>query len=123
MAPWSLVPIKTNSWCREVGFTGSVFDESSLTKENQNGSLPFKTLKAEITQETVDFFVSDAEGDPDCPTDGFSPIDQALVALRQGKVGYPNSPIISLVSGHNSFTLLICEEFCEFSGLVCNCCR
>ncbi|RZC92937.1 hypothetical protein C5167_007259 [Papaver somniferum] len=85
VAPWSLVPIKTNSWCREVGFTGSVFDESSLKKENQNGSLPFKTLKAEITQETVDFFVSDAEGDPDCPTDGFSPIDQALVALRQGK--------------------------------------
>ncbi|KAI3937971.1 hypothetical protein MKX01_027898 [Papaver californicum] len=108
LAPSSLVPIKTTSWFREVGFTGSVFDGSS--KENQNGSLPFKTLKAEITKETVDFFVSDAEGDPDCPTDGFSSIDQALVALRQGKVGSSYSPIISLVSVHNSLTLLICEE-------------
>jgi len=38
-------------------------------------------------QETGDFFVSDAEGDPDKPTDGFSSIDQAINALREGKVG------------------------------------
>ncbi|OVA18268.1 hypothetical protein BVC80_1835g700 [Macleaya cordata] len=95
--PQNLVP-RLSSVCRAVGFTGiggeNVFDESSL-KENQNGSLmgsleestvvPFKTLTAEITQETVDFFVSDAEGDPDCPSDGFSSIEQALTALRQGK--------------------------------------
>lgn len=46
-----------------------------------------QTVGAEITQETGDFFVSDAEGDPDKPTDGFSSIDQAITALREGKVG------------------------------------
>ena len=30
--------------------------------------------------------MSDAEGDPDKPTDGFSSIDQAINALREGKV-------------------------------------
>jgi hypothetical protein len=45
-----------------------------------------RTVGAEITQETGDFFVSDAEGDPDKPTDGFSSIDQAITALRE-KVG------------------------------------
>ncbi|KAF5954161.1 hypothetical protein HYC85_007017 [Camellia sinensis] len=46
---------------------------------------PFGTLDAEITPETIDFFVSDAEGDPDCPSEGFSSIEQALNVLRQGK--------------------------------------
>lgn len=32
------------------------------------------------------FFVSEAEGDPDCPTEGFSSIEHALHTLRQGKV-------------------------------------
>ncbi|OEL31051.1 putative monofunctional riboflavin biosynthesis protein RIBA 3, chloroplastic [Dichanthelium oligosanthes] len=45
----------------------------------------FRTVGAEITQETGDFFVSDAEGDPDKPTNGFSSIDQAINALREGK--------------------------------------
>ncbi|XP_076944853.1 monofunctional riboflavin biosynthesis protein RIBA 3, chloroplastic-like [Bidens hawaiensis] len=45
----------------------------------------FKTVDAEITPETIDFFVSDAEGDPDCPTDGFSSVEDALSDLRQGK--------------------------------------
>jgi len=47
----------------------------------------FRTVGAEITQDTRDFFVSDAEGDPDKPTDGFASIDQAINALREGKVG------------------------------------
>lgn len=76
---------------------GNLFDESTL-KMNENGSVlgeidessasaSFGTLDAEITPETVDFFVSDAEGDPDCPSKGYSSIEQALNALRQGKVG------------------------------------
>lgn len=46
----------------------------------ENGSL----LSAEIT---IDFFVSETEGDPDCPTKGYSSIGEALNALSQGKVG------------------------------------
>ncbi|XP_043708793.1 monofunctional riboflavin biosynthesis protein RIBA 3, chloroplastic isoform X2 [Telopea speciosissima] len=74
--------------------TGRWFDEVPL-EGNENGAVPgalnesavapFETLNAEITPETIDFFVSDAEGDPDCPSKGFSSIDQALNALRQGK--------------------------------------
>ena len=74
-----------------------MFDKSPL-RGNENGyvldplegpaSAPFGTLDAEITPETYDFFVSDAEGDPDCPSDGFSSIEQALNTLRQGKVAY-----------------------------------
>ncbi|XP_034929583.1 monofunctional riboflavin biosynthesis protein RIBA 3, chloroplastic [Populus alba] len=73
---------------------GSVSDESFL-KGSENGSLlgafdesasaPFVTLEAKITLETIDFFVSDAEGDPDCPTEGYSSIEQALHTLREGK--------------------------------------
>lgn len=76
---------------------GNVFDKIPL-KANENGSVlgalegptsaPFGTLDAEITPETIDFFVSDAEGDPDSPSEGFSSIEQALNTLRQGKVAY-----------------------------------
>ncbi|CAG7892210.1 unnamed protein product [Brassica rapa] len=45
----------------------------------------FDNVDAELTPETVDFFVSDAEGDPDCPTQGYSSIELALQSLRQGK--------------------------------------
>ncbi|KAL6011232.1 putative monofunctional riboflavin biosynthesis protein RIBA 3, chloroplastic [Asimina triloba] len=73
---------------------GNLFGGGSL-KGSENGSLldafdesgaaTFGTLSAQITPETVDFFVSDAEGDPDCPSDGFSSIDRAIDALRSGK--------------------------------------
>ncbi|KAI5603318.1 hypothetical protein POPTR_001G234900v4 [Populus trichocarpa] len=79
--------------CWAIG-GGSASDESFL-KRSENGSLlgafdesasaPFLTLDAEITPETIDFFVSDAEGDPDCPTEGYSSIEQALNTLREGK--------------------------------------
>ncbi|KAK4780198.1 hypothetical protein SAY87_016304 [Trapa incisa] len=83
-------------WALGMSGTGSEngFDDNSL-KGGKNGSLlgtidesasvSFRTLDAEITQETVDFFVSDAEGDPDCPSEGYSSIDQALNSLCQGK--------------------------------------
>ncbi|GMY10769.1 monofunctional riboflavin biosynthesis protein RIBA 3, chloroplastic isoform X1 [Fagus crenata] len=74
---------------------GNLSDDSNL-KGSQNGSVlgtfddesasaPFGTLDAEITPETIDFFVSDAEGDPDCPSEGYFSIEQALNTLRQGK--------------------------------------
>ncbi|MED6181849.1 Monofunctional riboflavin biosynthesis protein RIBA 3, chloroplastic [Stylosanthes scabra] len=95
-----------NSASCAVGFSAlgvdDFFDDNSnLKRNNENGSLlgdasrefsssssssvPFGTLNAEITQETTDFFVSDTEGDPDCPSKGYSSIEQALNALRQGK--------------------------------------
>ncbi|KAK9101249.1 hypothetical protein Scep_024679 [Stephania cephalantha] len=73
---------------------GDLFEESSVKgKENgpvlggldESSTAPFGTLDAEITQETIDFFVSETEGDPDCPSEGFASIDQALETLRQGK--------------------------------------
>lgn len=66
---------------------GNSFDDQMPLESSENGSLPlFGTLSAEITPETTDFFVSDAEGDPDCPSEGFSSIGEALTSLRQGKV-------------------------------------
>ncbi|XP_010535521.1 PREDICTED: monofunctional riboflavin biosynthesis protein RIBA 3, chloroplastic [Tarenaya hassleriana] len=87
-----------NASCWKIKVDGNsdhkVFDESSM-REIENGSLPgaleestsasFTAFDAEITPETVDFFVSDAEGDPDCPTEGYSSIEHALMALRKGK--------------------------------------
>ncbi|GAV57873.1 Ribosomal_L23 domain-containing protein/GTP_cyclohydro2 domain-containing protein/DHBP_synthase domain-containing protein/Ribosomal_L23eN domain-containing protein [Cephalotus follicularis] len=79
--------------CWVVGVSGNLSDDS-LLKGNENGSLssafdesasaPFGTLDAEITPETTEFFVSDAEGDPDCPTEGYCSVEQALNSLRQG---------------------------------------
>nr|TKS07941.1 hypothetical protein D5086_0000105910 [Populus alba] len=79
--------------CWAIG-VGSASNESFL-KGSENGSLlgafdesafaPFVTLEAEITPETIDFFVSEAEGDPDCPTQRYSSIEQALHTLREGK--------------------------------------
>lgn len=86
-----------NSTCCAVGFSAVGVEDDSNLKNNENGSLlgalnnesnssaPFGTLDAEITPETTDFFVSDAEGDPDCPSKGYSSIEHALNALRQGK--------------------------------------
>lgn len=77
---------------------GNLFNDPNL-KATENGSLLggldesasstplIGTLDAEITPETIDFFVSDAEGDPDCPSEGYSSIEQALNTLQQGKVG------------------------------------
>ena len=64
-------------------------------KDNKNGPVlqglngsatSFRTVSAEVTPETGDFFVSDAEGDPDKPTEGFSAIEDAINSLRDGKV-------------------------------------
>ncbi|RWV83779.1 hypothetical protein GW17_00054573, partial [Ensete ventricosum] len=84
--------------CRSIGGSGTAgaewLDGGSL-KGKDNGSVvggldgsrsAFSTLNPEITQETVDFFVSDAEGDPDQPSEAFCSIDQAVNALREGKV-------------------------------------
>ncbi|KAK1256614.1 hypothetical protein QJS04_geneDACA024453 [Acorus gramineus] len=60
---------------------GSLFDGSV----DQSVVSSFGTLDAEITTDTVGFFVSDMEGDPDCPSDGFSSIDRVVDALREGK--------------------------------------
>nr|TKS01658.1 monofunctional riboflavin biosynthesis protein RIBA 3, chloroplastic [Populus alba] len=83
-------PVQMSPTCWATG-VGSASDESFL-KGSENGSLlgafdesasaPFVTLEAEITPETIDFFVSDAEGDPDCPTEGYSSIEQALHTLH-----------------------------------------
>nr|GMD24021.1 monofunctional riboflavin biosynthesis protein RIBA 3, chloroplastic [Ipomoea batatas] len=65
---------------------GNSFDDQMPLESSENGSLPlFETLSPEITPETTDFFVSDAEGDPDCPSEGFSSVGEALTSLRQGK--------------------------------------
>jgi 3,4-dihydroxy 2-butanone 4-phosphate synthase/GTP cyclohydrolase II len=62
-------------------------DKNGPILQGLNGSASsFRTVGAEITQETADFFVSDAEGDPDKPTGGFSSIEDALTKLREGKV-------------------------------------
>ncbi|XP_030524141.1 monofunctional riboflavin biosynthesis protein RIBA 3, chloroplastic isoform X1 [Rhodamnia argentea] len=85
-----------NSACWAVGSeAGDLLDESTV-KGTENGSLlsaledsawaPFGTVDAEITQEMIDFFVSEAEGDPDCPSEGYSSIEQALNSLREGKI-------------------------------------
>ncbi|KAM6577911.1 hypothetical protein CsatB_029748 [Cannabis sativa] len=83
-----------NPSCWAIGVArnkaGNLFDDqtdngSLLGALDESSSVPFGTLKAEITPETIDFFVSDAEGDPDCPSEGYSSIDQALDTLRQGK--------------------------------------
>ncbi|OMO91344.1 3,4-dihydroxy-2-butanone 4-phosphate synthase, RibB [Corchorus olitorius] len=89
-----------NSSCCAVGVSeigaGNLFDDNSLkgaengsllgSLNDESGSAPFGTLDAEITPETIDFFVSDADGDPDCPSKGFDSIKQALNTLRQGKI-------------------------------------
>ncbi|XP_074290727.1 monofunctional riboflavin biosynthesis protein RIBA 3, chloroplastic [Silene latifolia] len=79
-----------NLSCCERSFGDANLDDDHEVSSNQNGrslikSVPLTTLNAEITPETVDFFVSDAQGDPDCPTKGYSSIDQALLTLKQGK--------------------------------------
>lgn len=80
--------------CYAVGGDGIGAEFLGSSKGEDNGSvfggldgsaLSFGTVSAEITHETVDFFVSDAEGDPDRPSEGYSSIDQAINALRQGK--------------------------------------
>ncbi|CAH8280265.1 unnamed protein product [Arabidopsis lyrata] len=60
----------------------NVFDESPLRGTDES---LFDSVDAEITPETDDFFVSDAEGDPDCPSQGYSSIEFALQTLRKGK--------------------------------------
>lgn len=46
----------------------------------------FQTVTAEITQQTEQFFASEAEGDPDQPSPGFASIGEAVEAIQEGKV-------------------------------------
>ncbi|CAL0321906.1 unnamed protein product [Lupinus luteus] len=64
-----------------IGFDEQVFDDNNSLNKNENGPL----LSAFEELESTDFFVSDTEGDPDCPSKGYFSIEQALNALRQGK--------------------------------------
>lgn len=70
-----------SSTCRAVGSHWNSFgnDDDGFLKGNENGS------SFSFGEESTDFFVSDAEGDPDRPSQGFSSIEQAVKALRQGK--------------------------------------
>ncbi|GER29389.1 riboflavin biosynthesis protein ribBA [Striga asiatica] len=85
-----LKPSKTSlNLTHQLGSTSRIRAWKLVTccgNRNVNGSLPpFGTLETEITNEIIDFFVSDAEGDPDRPSPGYSPIEQAITALRQQK--------------------------------------
>lgn len=60
-------------------------DDDVVTSNGTGESIRFQTVSAEITPVTDQFFVSDAEGDPDRPSEGFSSIEEALNAIRQGK--------------------------------------
>ena len=53
--------------------------------ELNTDSIAFGTVAAEITQETDQFFLSEADVDPDCPSEGFCSIPEAIKAIRQGK--------------------------------------
>lgn len=78
-------------YCRKRAFFPNLNNSSTtcwaVFDENENGSAFETLLSAEITPETIDFFVSETEGDPDRPTKGYSSIGEALNGLRQGKVG------------------------------------
>nr|GFC75384.1 monofunctional riboflavin biosynthesis protein RIBA 3, chloroplastic [Tanacetum cinerariifolium] len=63
------------------------FDVFGTNAGEKDTSKAFKIVDAEIAPKTVDFFVSDTVGDPDCPTDGFSSVKDALATLRLGKFG------------------------------------
>ncbi|KAL7597999.1 monofunctional riboflavin biosynthesis protein RIBA 3, chloroplastic [Lactuca sativa] len=67
-----------------LGFGVSASDAGELFPTPEISDA-FMTVDAEITPDTVNFFVSDAEGDPDCPSDGFSSVEDALTTLREGK--------------------------------------
>lgn len=95
----------SNLACRGLGNiggseNGSVFDIFGSNAGEKDNSESFKTVDAEITPETVDFFVSDTDGDPDCPTDGFSSVEDALATLRLGKVGNHPDYLITVISAH-----------------------
>ncbi|XP_056858549.1 monofunctional riboflavin biosynthesis protein RIBA 3, chloroplastic isoform X2 [Raphanus sativus] len=78
---WRLV--NGSSW--ETKAIGNSDGNDTPLRGTDDGSF-FDHVDAEITPaETVDFFVSDAEGDPDCPTQGYSSIELALQSLPQGK--------------------------------------
>ncbi|KAI9196409.1 hypothetical protein LWI28_023707 [Acer negundo] len=68
-----------------IGAAGNLSSDDSFSKGNYENDSLLGGFDAEITPETIDFFVSDAEGDPDCPTEGFSSIEQALNKIREGK--------------------------------------
>lgn len=98
----SSVVAKRKTWFPTVGFALKAMKEDSEPFKNSSSgddivspigihadkkgdSVGFHTVSAEITPVTDQFFVSDTEGDPDCPSEGFSSIEQALNAIRQGK--------------------------------------
>lgn len=98
----SLVVAKRKTWFPRVGFALNIMKEDNepfkkssseddiiipigVHADKKGNSAGFHTVSAEITPVTDEFFVSDTEGDPDCPSEGFSSIEQALNAIRQGK--------------------------------------
>ncbi|XP_073150868.1 monofunctional riboflavin biosynthesis protein RIBA 3, chloroplastic isoform X2 [Henckelia pumila] len=93
----SLTRILNRAWnlsCWAVGLSGNKWDKNSFSingslfdsfSDESSPAVSFGAVDAEITQETIDFFVSDAESDPDRPSPGYSSIEQALSSLRQHK--------------------------------------
>lgn len=112
----------TNLALYAVGFSKvgveDMFDDSDL-KRNENGAI-LGTFDSEITQENNDFFVSEAEGDPDCPSKGYSSIEHALNALREGKVSCNFVIDTTLIRQHIYLDIEQCFKFFLFS--VCSSC-
>ncbi|XP_073009083.1 probable monofunctional riboflavin biosynthesis protein RIBA 3, chloroplastic isoform X1 [Typha latifolia] len=112
--------LKLKCYARGDALGGPDYLQEDPLKGKDNGSLfgrfggsgiSFETVSAEITQEISDFFVSDAEGDPDCPSEGFSSIDEAISALREGK-----DAVMLLTKSQSKHNTICCLKMNDENG-------
>lgn len=70
----------------DSGLSRVSFLENSSSVEKVNAvEAGLKILTATITQQTEQFFTSEADGDPDKPSEGFTSVAEAVDAIRNGK--------------------------------------
>ncbi|KAI5076421.1 hypothetical protein GOP47_0008486 [Adiantum capillus-veneris] len=75
----NLVPV-------DSGLSRVSFLENASSPEKVNAvEAGIEILTATITQQTEQFFVSETDGDPDQPSEGFSSVAEAVDAIRNGK--------------------------------------
>uniref|UniRef100_A0A0D9WHC4 GTP cyclohydrolase II n=1 Tax=Leersia perrieri TaxID=77586 RepID=A0A0D9WHC4_9ORYZ len=108
-----------NLRCYAVDGIGGPENLNDPLKENNNGPVlqglngsgaSFRTVGAEITQETGDFFVSDAEGDPDKPTDDDESGDNEGDLVMAATLANPESIAFMIRNGSGIISVGMKEE-------------
>lgn len=107
----------------------TIIEQGCLTANAmlQGDAVAHGTIASDMAPAVDEFSIGNGELDLDCPTEGFSPISEAIEDIRQGKVCLYDHIVDQIYCFLSIwlqlFVLLMIYGLCLFLFAVCDCCR